>query len=228
VVDLRDGRLVSSAAIVQDATLRVRSFDGEKIVLEGIAPEGHACRARGVMMRTLTPAGDGLVAEDTCGLPRPALTRDRDAGPREWAGKATSLRFEPTGYGTWIDARRNGGEAWTAYARGTRDSRLPVVHEVEDALLLERHGSQVASLECLDAATGRPRWTYVYPAHRGFGNWEVATRQPPRGTVPAKGFEQARKGRDAARRAIEQLPYPAPVTLDPSPTMRPFVDAVVP
>jgi hypothetical protein len=221
VVDLRSGRLLFREAVGQDASFGVRSFDGERIVLEARPPAGNACP--GVVVRTLTPAGDRLVAQDACGetAPRGQPTPAPDLR-KEWTGKEAALRFEDTTSGTWMEGTRDGAR-WWAYARRVYPThgvhpRLQRVYEDAAVLVLERETRQVASLECLDARTGRPRWLYVYnPFRRPNQDWESAKVNPPRGTVPATAPPPPAAGRRAIETALASVPYPAPLVFDPAP-----------
>lgn len=211
VVDLRTGRPLFREAIAQDAQFAVRSFDGQRVLLAARPPEGSACA--GAIVRTLTPAGDRMIARDACGeddRPRPMPTPSLREG---WNGSETSLRFHRW---RWIEGIVKGGTTWFAYARDGLE--LADVHEVEGRLVLERRNRKVASLECLEAASGRPLWTYVYNPYRcPSREWDSAKPKPPKGTVPAG---ELRPPEDEDRRRphpLEQARYPGRLVFDPTP-----------
>lgn len=211
VVELDTGRPLFREGIVQDASFAVRSFDGERIVLSARPPAGSACT--GAIVRTLTPAGVRMIGQDACGPDEhrgaaPQRARDR------WDGKRISLRFPSGG---WIEGVVKGGTTWFAYARdGHRGREL---HELEESLLVERHGSGAATLEWLDAATGRSRWIYAYnPYRRPNREWDELLARTPKGTVPAGAL---RPGDEVPSEALRLAAYPGRVVFDPAPLRRP-------
>jgi hypothetical protein len=211
IVDLRTGRPLFREAIVQDAPFAVRSFDGQRVVLAARPPEGSACA--GAIVRTLTPAGDRMIAQDACGeddRPRSTPTPRLHLG---WNGSETSLRFQG---GRWIEGIVKRGTTWWVYARD--GVGLAAVHELKGLLVLERRTRKVASLECLEAASGRPLWTYVYNPYRyPSREWDGARAKPPKGTVPG-GDLRPPEAEDGRRpHPLEQARYPGRLVFDPTP-----------
>lgn len=197
--------------IVEGETVSFVQPDGSRTRLElatgdvlgrGVARPG----ARGTVVDPFCEPARGDVV---CRLPEGLLTL-------EWSGGVPVVRLTST-EPIWSGVR------WA-------DWRLDRFREAGDCLLVEspQLPRQLASLECLDRATGRPRWLYVYPGqvpshYRVEGVVEAraaieeaAAHRPtglPIGTLPVDALPES----DADFAAVFEAPYPAPITLDPDP-----------
>jgi PQQ-like domain len=213
VVDFQTGQRLFEESIVQDAQFSVRSFDGREVVLEARPTAGSKCRER--ILRTLTPGAAGrLDARDACGpIPTPPgtiVTRSLKDG-EIW------YQVAQENGGTWIEGHGRRGR-WLTFVPGDR-LFWAKVYEGPDVLLVERFSSTFTTLECLDAATGHPRWLYVQgPKKSWSAERDRLKADPPRGAVPATAAQRlAAAHDDSLPHTLRQLPYTAPVVFDPLP-----------
>ena len=210
VLEWSTGRLLHQAEVPHADNMSVYGFDGSSVEMESSSNLPPGCSGR--RTRRLTWDAEGRVTtSDGCG----PYVRER-FGRREQdeAGEIT-LSFTTERGGERIEASGPRGR-WSAFTRG-RTARRQRVYQAPGSVLLESADkvARVVWLECLDGETGRPRWIYGFPFYSA---GPVDPSHHPAGTVPID---------DAARLPLD-VPYPAPVVLDPAPLPRAVFRSVVP
>jgi outer membrane protein assembly factor BamB len=179
IIDIETGReIVTLGGLGIDLAAHgsPMSFDGKRVAMDVVVPAGHSCH--GVLRRVLTlnAGATGFVASESCEVPPPARPEVRSAGA---AGVASPHDF-PLSDGVFRPTQSEGGA--TAFEvrtpRGTWrveqpiwegagccvNSRVERVWDAEDKVFVESSWRDVGIqvLDCLDIASGRNLWRYVF------------------------------------------------------------------
>jgi hypothetical protein len=209
IVDWATGRTLHETLVPVEGDFAVRSFDGTTVELESSRGLPPGCTAR-LVRKLRWSAGGRVRTSDGCGEVRTYVPPVVDPARAELDGLTLSF----TGFDSGderIDAAGTRGR-WSALTRRHDDARRQQVYDAPGAVLLESASHANVWLECLDAATGRPRWMYAFPFHNS-REWPPRTGAV-RGTVLLDTAGPIERQRSA--------PYPAPVVLDPEPPPPPI------
>jgi len=183
VLDLESGRVLATTD-VRDVTLRGwpgsdrpnHEFDGERVVLRRRQVSDPACPERSVRVYTLDLAGQTFRARDDCEpvmpaspSPRaPALSKiERKLGARVHPLEEGELVSFP-GFGTLFELRSKRGH-WQAVQPPSQSPthanlRFTSAFERRGRLFIESMSWKFGTLDCIDLASGRPLWRYVFAA----------------------------------------------------------------
>ncbi|MEE8325943.1 MAG: hypothetical protein V3R58_02790, partial [candidate division NC10 bacterium] len=183
VLDLENGHVLATTD-VQDVVLRGWSghfppnheFDGERVLLRRRRGSDPECPEHAVRVYTLDLTGHGFQSRDECeaetspsqSRPESTLSEiERKLGAQVHRLEEGELvSFGAFGDGTLLELRSERGhwQAVSPLSTVHRQWRFTHAFEKGGLLFIESNDWGFGTLDCVQLASGRPLWRYVFPA----------------------------------------------------------------